>query len=158
VIFPFHAYDTGVPIPSLGGNTVRHKPIIPSRIFGPIGNTSCQVLVDTGCDDVILPLAVANRMGIDLTGAPTLHFQGLGGSPIPVQFAPVLLQLISGLSQVVRWRAVVGFGAVAVGRRYWGLFGIAGGLQYFKIWPDIANNQLHLEPMPNLPTTTATVP
>ena len=158
MIFPFRVYKTGTPIPSLGGATVRHKPVIPIHVFGPGGVGVVPVLVDSGCDDVILPLTTAKQVGIDLTGAPVVQVQSMGGPSILVQFAPVLLQLFGGLAQVVRWRAVVGFGTVSFGPHRWGFLGIAGGLQYFSVWPDIANNQLHLDPMPNLLTTTATVP
>ena len=158
MIFPFRVYDTRIPIPSLGGITVRHKPVIPLHVFGPTGMMSVPVLVDSGSDDVILPLVMAKTIGVDLTNAPILQFQSLGGPTIRVRFASVLLQLVANLQQIVRWRAVVGFGVVNVGGQQWGLLGIAGGLQYFSVWPDIANNQLHFDPLPTLPATTATVP
>src|SRR5262245_13793637 len=85
VIFPFRVYNTGRPIPSLGGATLRHKPVISLYAFGPKGVGAAPVLVDSGCDDVILPVTVARRIGVDLTNSPILPFRGVGSLPVPIR-------------------------------------------------------------------------
>jgi hypothetical protein len=47
------------PLPSLGGVTVRHRPLVPIRIFGPAGSDLRDGLVDSGSDDTVFEERVA---------------------------------------------------------------------------------------------------
>ncbi|MCI0459106.1 MAG: retroviral-like aspartic protease family protein [Gemmataceae bacterium] len=114
-----------------------------------------QALVDTGADDIVFPEIVAARTGIDLSAALPSSSRGAGANqPTPVLFAPVILLLDDG-KEKFRWRAVVGFAPL---RSKYGLFGIAGGLEYFRMTLDIADRELLLEAKPSLPVTQDAVP
>src|SRR5262249_14146196 len=135
--------------------TKRYKPIIGVTVIGPRGQQLFQVLVDTGADDVIFPEAVAARVGVDLSIALPGSSQAVATSqPIPVLFAPVILRLDDG-KETCRWRAVVGFAPL---RSKYGLFGIAGGLQYFRTTLDVDAREFLLVPKLSLPVTQDPVP
>ncbi len=148
----FHAKD---PAPSLGGGTKRYKPIIGITVIGPRGPQLRQVLVDSGSDDVVFPENVAARIGVDLSVAvPGSSRVVGGGQPLPVLFAPVILLLDDG-KEACRWRAVVGFAPL---QTKYGLFGVAGGLEYFRMTLDVADKELLLVAKPSLPVTQDAVP
>jgi hypothetical protein len=152
--FTFRAYRSPSPIPSLAGSTIRYKPVIPMTIIGPGSQETSFVLIDPGSDDIVFPAALAQRIGVDLAQAPQRHSQGVGATQaVPVLYAPVIL-VVSDSVQTVRWRGIVGF--VSVPLRF-PLFGIAGGLQFFRTTLD-GVRELELVPDPSLPVTQDAVP
>jgi len=124
---------------------VRHKPVIPITVIGPAGQETRSILVDTGSDDVVFPIALAQRIGIDLSRAPQRHSRGVGSTqPAAVLYAPVIL-VLSDSTQTVRWRATIGFTAAPL---RFSLLGIAGGLEFFQTILDAPQNSLELQPNP----------
>ena len=114
-----------------------------------------QLLVDTGADDVVFPEDLAAQIGVDLTAAvPGSSYAAATSQPVPVLFAPVILLLDDGKERV-RWRAIVGFAPLT---SKYGLFGIAGGLEYFRTTLDVEDRELLLEAKPSLPVTQDAVP
>ena len=110
-------------------------------------------LVDTGLDDVIVPLCIARLINLDLTGAPeVLHTVGDGGK-LRVQFAEVELTLIASLTHFVRWRAVVGFADVPRA-----VLGFRGGLEFFTFTSDTTNMRFTLLPNQRMPAAEARLP
>jgi hypothetical protein len=83
VIFPYLPLPTKGPIPSLAGAAVRYRPIIATRLFGPLGSCLVDACVDSGSDDTIFPRSRARQLGIDLTGASQGQAQPVGGSVVP---------------------------------------------------------------------------
>ena len=65
--FALRCYRVSSPVPSLAGGMTRYKPVIPLTVFGPTGSETPFVLVDTGADDVVLPVHLAQRIGVDLS-------------------------------------------------------------------------------------------
>src|SRR5947209_19817350 len=97
------------PVVSLGGRTVRLKPVVTITVIGPTGQDSRPILLDSGADDVVFPMPVATRLGVQLAGAPHHLASGAGArSPVGLHFAPVILELTDGVDRY-RWRAQVGF-------------------------------------------------
>ena len=126
---PYVLFVTSTPQPSLGGGSVRARPILPVRVYGPAGDTLIDGFLDTASDDVILPAWVALVIGIDLLPIPEQPIQ-LAGRPHPVRcrFAPVSLRITDGVQETYEWPAVVGFVPVPMKRA---LCGHAGFLQFF---------------------------
>jgi hypothetical protein len=154
VIFKMRRSLTPNPIPSLGGATVRHRPVIPLTVIGPKGQWSPYVKVDTSADDVVFPLSAAALLGIDLRSAPQLSAGGVGGRSAVVQYAPVILVLTDNI-RTCRWRAVVGFTAAFL---KFPLLGIAGGLEFFRTTLDGFRKEVELVAQPHLPATQGAVP
>ncbi len=133
---------------------VRPKPIIPITLFGPTGQDRTVVLVDSGADDVVFPMRSATVLGIPFGGLPQGQAMGVGGKPLPLVYAPVILELDDG-NEVCRWRATVAFSTAM--RRY-GLLGIAGGLQYNRTTIDVEALQVELIATASLPRTSDSTP
>ncbi len=142
------------PIPSLGGATARHRPLIPLTIIGTKRQWNPHVLVDTAADDVVFRVATAAQLGIDLTRAPQLRASGVGGRIVAVYYAPVILVLTDG-KDTYRWRATVGFTSAFL---KFPLFGIAGGLEFFRTTLDGFRKEVELIAQPHLPATQDAVP
>jgi hypothetical protein len=152
--FPLFGFPVP-PTPSLGGGRTRFKPFIPITVIGPRGQDRCDILADSGADDVVFPIDLANRIGINLTSAPQGSAHGVGGRhPYALLFAPVIL-LLQDQIQVYRWRAVVGFTSAPM---RFPLFGIAGGLEHFRTTLDVRAREIELLAQPSLPTTQDPVP
>ena len=69
MIFAYLALPTKRPVAPLGGGMVRHRPIVPVRVFGPLGSRLLDGCIDCGSDDTIFPLSLARQLGIDLRGS-----------------------------------------------------------------------------------------
>jgi hypothetical protein len=155
LIFPLRIYPTRRPVPSLRGGTTRPKPVIPLTVIGPGGVDLCQVLVDTGADDIVFRLLTATKTGISLLNLPQGGARGVGApAPATLYYAPVILALDDGV-QSCRWRATVAF-SPAIGP--FPLFGIAGGLEFFRTTLDVGALQVELIPKLTLPATQDPVP
>lgn len=115
------------PVPSLGGAMLRHRPILPVGVFGPLGLRFFDGCVDCGSDDTIFPLSLARKLGIDLTGAPQGEAHPVGGAIVPYLYAAVTLRVSDGV-ETCEWQATVGFVDLPL---RWALLGHAGFLDFF---------------------------
>lgn len=155
MIFPIARFPTRAPIPTLRGASVRLKSLLPLLVLGPSAQELRQVLHDTGADDIVFPIDMAARIGVDLRSAISGAAVGVGtGRPVPILYAPVILQL-QDATEVYRWRAVVGFTS---GTLRFPLFGIAGGLEYFESRINFVRSEIMLTAQASLPVTTDAVP
>ncbi len=154
--FTLRGYRYSTSIPSLlRGGAIRYRPVISLTVIGPAGKETPYALVDTGSDDVVFPIDLAHRLGIDLSQAPQRQSQGVGSAGgVAVLFAPVILSLSDSV-QTVRWRATVGFTSASL--RFC-LLGVAGGLEFFQTILDVPQRTLELHPHATLPATQDAAP
>ncbi len=125
------------------------------RVFGPAGWKSNPVLVDTGADDIILPVDLVQPLGLDLTRARPRATRGIGGR-MTTYYLSVELELYRAPNDRLRWAATVGFGPTPPGIGL-GLFGVAGGLEFFHLTMSVVDGWFALAPHPlirPLPPTT----
>jgi hypothetical protein len=127
MIFPYLPLPTRRPVPSLGGISVRYRPILPVRVFGPVGSRLYDGCLDCASDDAIFPLSLARKLGIDLRGAPQGEARLVGGMVVPYSYAKVMLRLSDGV-ETCEWQALVGFVDLPL---RWALLGHAGFLDSF---------------------------
>jgi hypothetical protein len=127
VIFPYLPLPTTGPVFSLGGAAVRHRPVLPVRVFGPLGSRLYDGCLDCASDDTIFPLSLATKLGIDVSGAPQGEAHSVGGAVIPYSYVTVTLRLSDGVA-TCEWQAIVGFVALPL---RWALLGHAGFLDFF---------------------------
>ncbi len=122
---------TKVPQPSLGGGTVRHRPITAVRISGPGGTWLLDGLLDSGSDDTIFPEWLAGIVGLDLHLATEqeIHLAGRA-KPLRCRYLSAQLRITDGKQETYEWDGVVGF--VAVPMKF-PLLGQAGFLHYFDV-------------------------
>jgi hypothetical protein len=123
--------------------------------MGPTSAYLTDILIDTGSDDIVLPTRLASHLGVPLGGGPQGTAAGIGSThPVSLQYVPLILEL-RNQSEVHRWRAVVAFTAAQMA---YPVFGIAGGLEHFRLTLDIQSREVILEAKPTLPSTTDTAP
>src|SRR5262245_52938491 len=103
----------------------REYPVFDLGVATPTLSVACDSLIDSGSDDTILPIWVAQRLGIDLTTAPQGDAHPVGSQPVTYRYATVELRISDGV-EGCSWPAVVGF--VDVPMR-WGLLGRTGFLE-----------------------------
>src|SRR5438034_157404 len=127
LLYRYNLVRLGRLIPSLGGRTVRPRPLIPVSLVGPLNTVARTALLDTGADDTIFPLSLAATLGVDLTGAPTGSATVAGIGIVPLVYGDVKLRLTDGREQR-EWNAMVGF---TKARLIYPTLGFAGCLQYF---------------------------
>jgi hypothetical protein len=150
LIFSFRTYQSPTPVVSLGGSRTRVRPVISITAIGPTGQDSRPILVDSGADDIVFPIDMAARLGVDLTAAAQRQAGGIGThTQVGLLYAPVILEVTDKV-ETCRWRTIVGF---AQTKMRIPLFGIAGGLEHFLTTLNVQGNQLILIPQPTLPTT-----
>jgi hypothetical protein len=106
---------------------IRMKPIIPVSVVGPQNTFLVQGLLDTGADETVFSNTVAQRIGLDLTNAPSATFVGVSGVPMTVSFVVVRLRVATN-SEQREWTATVGFTTAPLRTS---LLGRQGVLQYF---------------------------
>ena len=68
--FEYSEVPTKLPVYPQGNVLARLRPIIEIGIIGPTGQRFVKATVDSGSDDTIFPLALAELIGVDLTDAP----------------------------------------------------------------------------------------
>jgi hypothetical protein len=126
--FRYKLIPTGRPMASLGGRTVRPRPLVDVAVIGPAGTRAHRALLDSGADDTVFPDWIAAAIGVDLSHAPMIpmHLATAVGT-VPVRFASVALRLTDG-REMREWPAVVGFTSA---RLIQSLLGFAGCLQFF---------------------------
>jgi hypothetical protein len=143
------AVPTILPVPSLGGQKVRHRPVIPVRVTGPAGTKLRDGLLDTGADDTVFTDALAVLLGIDLRQAEERWvFLAKRPQPVRCRFAAVELRFTDGAQETYEWPAVVGF---VPGPLHYNLLGQAGFLQFFSADFDGEAHVVTLLPKPSFP-------
>ncbi|HZY88184.1 MAG TPA: aspartyl protease family protein [Gemmataceae bacterium] len=145
--FPYLPVALPGPVYSLGGQTTRHYPVLPATVSTQAGVVLRDGLLDSGAADTIFPVAVAQKLGIDLRNAPTGQARQAGGGPLTYHFAAVTLRISDG-QETCEWPAIVGF--VAAPMR-WALLGQTGFLQFFDVTLFGARRAVELTPNATFP-------
>lgn len=121
--------SVGGPVPSLGGRSVRPRPLVPVTLIGPGGSTVQRAVVDSAADDTVFPERVATLIGLDLSRAPARTGVGVGSGGIALRYAAVTLRLAAGQERR-EWVAWVGFTTATF---TYPMLGFAGCLQFFDV-------------------------
>jgi len=136
--FRYNLIRTGRHIPSLGGRTVRPRPLVLVGVTGPADTAGRIALLDTGADDTVFPESLAAVLGIDLAQAPVGSLTNADGTSFSVRYADVTLRLTDGNEKRV-WPAI----AFASAQLIYPLLGFAGCLQYF--WANFMGDREEVE-------------
>jgi len=127
MLFRYHQVRMHHTLASLGGRTVRPRPLVDVAVLGPSSTSTRTALLDTGADITLFTERLATLIGIDLTSAPSGRITNPAQGAILVRYAPVLLRLTDG-QEFREWPATVGFTPAPLGHP---ILGFAGCLQYF---------------------------
>ncbi len=141
MIFTFRTIRIGPAGPALP----RSRPILPLRVYGRnYSFQSVPVLIDTGADEVLLPEYLIPLLGFTPGSGRTKSLTTVGGRAV-FRYFDLELELFSAANNRVRWATTIGFGPVAPRI---GLFGIAGGLEFFHLSMSVADQWFALSPHP----------
>ena len=119
-----------VPSIETGDEIVLLRPEIPHRMHGPAGIADVVALVDTGADTSIVPLSIADDLGIATTPGAGPGAIAFGGQSIRLSFAEVVLELNQD-QQTIRWRARMYFAEFPDASERAVVLGHEGFLDYF---------------------------
>jgi hypothetical protein len=129
VRFRYSKVPTKLPVFPQGDVSYRLCPIVEIAVIGPKGQRFVKATVDSGSDDTIFPLALAEKLGIDLTNARRGRGTAVGGHTFEYPYSEVTLQLQEGDEKFL-WPAIVGFSDQ---RKKLGLLGQSGTFEFFNI-------------------------
>lgn len=154
--FPYSLHPMPRPVVSLAGRLARPRPFIPLVVINPVTAqwVRCRGLVDSGADDVVFPLSVAELVGIDLSQAVIRTAQGMTGTATPIWYARVGLQLSNDEGDIIEWESMVAFCEKST---QYGLLGFAGFLQYFTTTFRGDDEDVELVPNDLMPKQVPTV-
>lgn len=127
--FPYRRLNTNRPVLSLGGVSWRDYPLCFTGVLSGGSSTSVVTLIDSGSDDVVFPIDVARKLGVDLSQAPPTDARAVGGQQVAYHYVRLTLRLSDGIEHC-QWDAIVGVSPLPM---RWGLLGRAGFFPYFDV-------------------------
>lgn len=139
--FPYLRYERAATSAGIAASAV-YRPVVPCRLRGATGEISLFGLVDTGSDTTLLPLFVAERIGVTLD-EETGKYRGVGGQVVTVSYGVVQLEIDDG-AESLAWSARVAF----LDNRTTALLGQSGFLEKFDATFFGADRQLELKQVP----------
>lgn len=137
--FHYELVSVGRMIHSLGGRTVRPRPIVPVSLLGPAATIVRRALLDTASDDTIFPASLARQLGLGLSGSPRGTATLATAATVPLLYGNVVIRLTDGF-EFREWPAIVGFASSQV---VYPTLGFAGCLQYF--WANFMGDREEVE-------------
>jgi predicted aspartyl protease len=119
------------------------RPVITIRIAGPKAEARWDALVDTGADETLLPLSLADLLGVELDCDATSQAAGISGDTLTIHYGDVEVQITDG-HEMIRWRSTVGFVEFGSADNEVIVLGHGGCLDYFTANFDGAEAELEL--------------
>ncbi len=150
--FPYRQYISKFP----GTDDYRLilRPIISLRIIGPKSEARWDALVDTGADETLLPLSLAEVLKIELDQQLTSEAAGISGDRLRIYYGDVEFRVAAD-DEVVSWKTTVGFVEFGAADDEVKILGHGGCLDYFTATFDGEKAELELVPNGLLPIPTA---
>ncbi|HUG69421.1 MAG TPA: hypothetical protein VMM76_16840 [Pirellulaceae bacterium] len=84
------------------------RPIITVRIVGRKADARWDALVDSGADETLFPLSLAEALGVELDQQMTSEAAGISGYRLKIHYGDVELRIESD-QEFVAWKTTVGF-------------------------------------------------
>lgn len=126
------------------------RPEIPVTIIGRRDASPIIGLVDTGSDNTILPMSVAEKLGVPVRATAGPPAQVFGGNHVQLFAGEVAFELRSA-DEFIHWKADVYFHDFPPGEVETAILGHAGFLDYFTATFDGLEGILTLLPNEELP-------
>jgi len=109
---------------------IVYRPEILLRVVGLTSDALLMALIDTGADECVLPLSLAEIIGVVLDESQTVLAAGVGGHTLELMPADAEFELDSG-SERHRWPIRVGFAQFENPEDECAILGNVGALEYF---------------------------
>lgn len=152
MIFDYTTYEVDCS-PTNPSGLVR-RPEVLLRVGGETASKSVLALVDTGADERVLPLSLAERIGVAVDDSHAMQAAGVGGQLIDLLPGAVELEITNG-SESYKWRSFVGFARFQDPEDECAILGHVGALEYFTATFDGEVHRLSLVPNSTFPRYSA---
>ncbi len=149
--FPYREYISAYP----GTSDYRLilRPVITIRIVGPRSEARWDALVDSGADETLFPMSLAEVLGVELDDQLTSEAAGISGDRLKIHYGDVELQIENG-TEIVSWKATVGFADFGSANDEVIILGHGGCLDFFTATFDGEDAVLELVANSLLPSET----
>jgi predicted aspartyl protease len=127
------------------------RPVITIRVVGPKSDARWDALVDSGADETLFPVSLAEALGIELNQQLTSEAAGISGDRLKIHYGDVELRIESG-QEFVAWKTAVGFVDFGSASDEVIILGHGGCLDYFTATFDGEKAELELVPNSLLPS------
>jgi predicted aspartyl protease len=126
------------------------RPVMTIRVVGPNADARWDALVDSGADETLFPLSLADVLGVELDQELVSEAAGISGDRLKIQYGDVELRIESD-TETVAWKTTVGFVDFGSARDEVIILGHGGCLDFFTAIFDGENAELELIPNALLP-------
>ena len=130
------------------------RPELVLRLRGDRSDEYAMALVDTGADECVLPLSLADSLGVAVDPSKSIRAAGAGGQLIELLPGLVELEIADG-SESYCWHAVVGFARFESPEHESTCLGHVGALEFFTATFDGGAHRLTLVPNVTFPGQTS---
>jgi hypothetical protein len=127
------------------------RPVITIRLIGPKAEARWDALVDSGADETLFPLSLAEVLGIELDQQMTSEAAGVSSDRLKIHYGDVELQIESD-QETIAWRTTVGFVDFGSASDEVIILGHGGCLDFFTATFDGENAEVELVPNALLPS------
>lgn len=127
------------------------RPVISIRIIGSKSEARWDALVDTGADETLLPMSLAEVLEVELDQQLTSEAAGISGDRLKIHYGDVEFQIAVD-QKVVAWKTTVGFVEFGSSDDEVIILGHGGCLDDFTSTFDGENAELELIPNRLLPS------
>jgi hypothetical protein len=148
VRYPYTAYSVNPSLTIPDG--IVHRPEVILRILGDSNEVYLTALVDTGADETILPLWVAEVTGAELHPDEITQAIGIAGQQLEVVAGTVQLELV-GDDESFGWPATIGFAHFESPDDEYAILGHAGCLNLFTLTFDAEKREVTITTNANFP-------
>lgn len=128
---------------------VVYRPMVSIRIIGPLDHVNVRALVDTGADETIFPVSIAEAIGAEMDEAESVSLEGIGGHMVQAVLGTVEIEIGVGKS-LTRWQQRARFVPSSLDDEV-PILGHVGFLQYFATLFDGKRHQMTLTPNGTFP-------
>ena len=129
-----------------------YRPEVLLRIIGTTGQKYLTALVDSGADESVFPISVADVVGAELDRDASSDAAGITGQPLDLIPAEIELELIHS-NESYRWKTLASFATLDTADNDTALLGHANCLEFFRITFDGDLRIVELLPNDKFPGT-----
>ena len=127
------------------------RPVITIRIIGPKSEARWDALVDSGADETLFPLSLAEVLGVELDQEFISEAADISGDRLKIQYGDVVLRIETEQDDI-EWKTTVGFVDFGSASDEVIILGHGGCLDFFTATFDGEKAELELKPNALLPS------
>jgi hypothetical protein len=147
--FPYREYLSV--FPGTSDYRLILRPIITIRVVGTKSDARWDALVDSGADETLFPMSLAEALGVELDQQLVSEAAGISGDRLKIRYGNVELRIEDG-EDIIAWNTAVGFVDFGSPSDEVIILGHGGCLDFFTATFDGEKAELELVPNSLLPS------